>query len=293
MSVVYEIRHELDYRYSLPIHFEAHTFFLRPRSDGTQKVLDYSLSINPAPVLIAENPDPFGNYPARVWFQGLSPGLRVIAISHVKIDRSNPFDYLMEDDCVRLPVSYPPAFEAGLAVYLKSDKDPEIREFSDQIAKISGPSTGDFLLTLCREICMRFKKVKREHGGPWTPSQTMAEKKGACRDLTLLFMAACRAQGIAARFTSGYFDRGLNGSGKFELHAWAEVYLQGAGWRGYDPMWGIAVAEQHIAVAAAPENYSLSPVQGSFRGYGHQTRFHASVMLTKKEETFKSCGLTA
>src|SRR5262249_17936328 len=91
------------------------------------------------------------------------------------------------------------------------------------------------------------------------------QRQGACRDLAVLFIDACRCLGIAARFVSGY-QEGYGSTAKQDLHAWAEVYLPGAGWRGYDPTHGLAVADRHGAVAAAPDPLNAAPVTATYRG---------------------------
>jgi transglutaminase-like putative cysteine protease len=63
----------------------------------------------------------------------------------------------------------------------------------------------------------------------------------------VLFVEACRSQGLPARFVSGYW-RGIHSQDRREMHAWAEVYLPGAGWRGYDPVPGLAVTDTHVGV---------------------------------------------
>ena len=102
-------------------------------------------------------------------------------------------------------------------------------------------------------------------GAPFAAETTLREQEGSCRDLAVLFCAACRAVGLAARFVSGYErDASLQENG--DLHAWAEVYLEGGGWRGYDPSRALAVASTHVAVAAASDPLLASPVSGTFRG---------------------------
>ena len=105
----------------------------------------------------------------------------------------------------------------------------------------------------------------REVGPPQPAESTLRDRAGSCRDLAVLFCAACRAVGLAARFVSGYErDASLQENG--DLHAWAEVYLEGAGWRGYDPSRALAVAASHVAVAASSDPLLASPVSGTFRG---------------------------
>ncbi len=290
MSGIFEIRHSLEYRYSEPVFLEPHTLFLRPRSDASQTVLDFQLDILPAPSLQSEKIDLFGNNPGRVWFQGASCFLKVSAVSRVEINRDNPFSYFMDESCLRLPLVYQPEFNAVLLMYrMPLESHPSVAEYAENIARDSGFSTGDFLLALCADIQKNFTKLKREEGPAFSPSRTLAQKQGACRDLAVLFMEACRMQGLAARFTSGYFEGLLpDGGDSHELHAWAEVYLQGGGWRGYDPTAGIAVAGGHIAVASGPENYSMAPVQGTFRGPRVESFLNTSVTVRRFEGAQKS-----
>ena len=105
----------------------------------------------------------------------------------------------------------------------------------------------------------------RDDGPPLAPEVTLERGEGSCRDLAVLFCAACRSVGIPARFVSGY-EREAALQDKAHMHAWAEVYLSGGGWRGYDPSQGLAVYTAHVAVAAAADPRLAAPVSGSFRG---------------------------
>jgi transglutaminase-like putative cysteine protease len=112
--------------------------------------------------------------------------------------------------------------------------------------------------------------VARREGTPNAPEVTLATREGSCRDLAVLFCAACRAVGVTARFVSGY-EREASLQENGELHAWAEVYFHGGGWRGYDPSRGLAVADSHVAVAAAADPLLAAPVTGVYRGPAKST----------------------
>jgi transglutaminase-like putative cysteine protease len=83
--------------------------------------------------------------------------------------------------------------------------------------------------------------------------------------LTVLFSEVCRAVGLASRFVSGYYAL-PDDDGQRHLHAWSEVYVPGAGWRGFDPGLGLAVSDHHVAVAAGSLPWAAAPIVGSFRG---------------------------
>ena len=90
--------------------------------------------------------------------------------------------------------------------------------------------------------------------------------EGSCRDLAQVFLEASRSKGFAARFVSGYVA--YEEEDQRELHAWAEVYLPGGGWRGFDATTGLAVMEQHIVLARSAQAANAAPLSGSFRGAG-------------------------
>jgi transglutaminase-like putative cysteine protease len=95
----------------------------------------------------------------------------------------------------------------------------------------------------------------------------------------MLYVAACRSLGLAARFVSGYSMHHPPEVTEHELHAWAEVYLPGAGWRGYDPSLGLAVADGHLVLAAAPDHRLAAAVNGRYRGTGVGSQLEYRVVV--------------
>jgi transglutaminase-like putative cysteine protease len=124
----------------------------------------------------------------------------------------------------------------------------------------------------------------REESEPQAPGMILAQRYGACRDLAVLFMDACRALGLGARFVSGYQEGDPDQEGR-RLHAWAEVYIPGGGWRGYDPTHGPAVADRHVAVAAGMHPTFAAPITGTFRGTGVSSRMQADIQLSVSGRT--------
>jgi transglutaminase-like putative cysteine protease len=108
-------------------------------------------------------------------------------------------------------------------------------------------------------------KIVREEGPPQPAGVTLRQRRGSCRDLAVLFIDACRVFNIGARFVSGYQRYGQDPKRRY-MHAWAEVYLPGAGWRGYDPTHAIVVADAHVAVAACRAPAGAAPLEGGFTG---------------------------
>ena len=195
--------------------------------------------------------------------------LTVKAHSTVNTLCDNPFNYVLEPWAVCLPLDYPRSLFTSLTSYLGPPEqmlnvgDGSIAELALDLARQVDYNTVSFLGHLNQTIYERCEYELRPTGVPHPPHQTWRHKRGSCRDFVVLFMAACRAVGLAARFVSGY-EKGDPDLEK-HLHAWAEVYLPGAGWRGYDPTLGLVVCDRHIALCANVWPEYTTPVLGTHR----------------------------
>lgn len=267
----FRIRHELHYTYARPVFLEPMTLRLTPRQDSGQRLLEHRLELAPQPhgrtaVLDAEGS------PAEIcWFDEECDNLRITVESRVQTLRANPFDWILTGpDQQRLPVGYPPDEALSLAGYLADPAaiDPGVRQWAAALADEAERSTGAFLMLLAERIHHGFHHEGRPEGEPMAAADTLAQRRGACRDTAMLAVEACRSQGLAARFVSGYSMHHPPEVSEHELHAWLEVYLAGAGWRGYDPSLGLAVADGHVALTAAPDHRRAAPVCGRYRGTG-------------------------
>lgn len=265
----YHITHHTTYTYEQPVILNPHTLRLRPQSDGFQHLSSFSLVLKPEPQGQALMLDAEGNTVTRCWWDmAETTVLEVCSTSTVETFLDNPFIYQLEPWAVRLPFDYPSSLRHALTPYLTPHPLSPQTSMTSQLAQelVDGVNWNplEFLRVLNHEINAQCHYELREKGDPQPPDLTWLRKTGTCRDFVLLFMAACRAAGIAARFVSGY-EEGDPSCEKF-LHAWAEVYLPGAGWRGYDPTLGQAVSNRHIAIAASGWPKQTAPVEGTHRG---------------------------
>ncbi|MGQ0679259.1 MAG: transglutaminase family protein [Actinomycetota bacterium] len=269
--MIFQVNHTTRFDYSGPVALEPMTIRLRPRSDRAQRVLDFSLHADPAPSGTTETTDVDGNDTVVLWFLGQTRHLELRTSVRAQTLRSNPFDYVVLDwQALRLPMQYPCQLTGSLERFRSFSGESSVGALADEVA---GAAQGDgpvFLTKLAARLAELIEGEVRLEGDPMTPAETLKEGKGSCRDVALLFMDACRAMGLAARFVSGYQRDEPEEGGRY-LHAWAEVFLPGVGWRGYDATAGLAVAESHLALAAGPDASSVAPTEGSLRGSAFTT----------------------
>lgn len=271
----YHITHRTTYTYHQPVTLAPHRLRLRPRCDVTQRLVRFSLEIDPVPIQLSENIDLDGNTVLTVWFAD-TPTTTFAVISDFEVEtyRSNPFAFLLEDWATQLPMDYSSSLAHQLTPYLggaasnfPAGLDPIAVQLAHDLWQQTSGNTLSFLSKLNQLINHTCKHLIRETGDPFPPSLTWTQQAGSCRDMTILFMDVCRAMGLATRFVSGYQEGDPDWSDR-HLHAWAEVYLPGAGWRGYDPTQGLAVGDRHIALVASPSSRHTAPISGSLKSGG-------------------------
>lgn len=277
-----EVEHRTSYSYSEPVALGPHTLRLRLRPDGRMRELGFTLLVEPAPALRAEALDAEGNLVTRLWFEGETRHLNIVSRSRVETGPQAAPPLLIDTRYAKLPLDYPPSEGAVLAPYRTGGQGTaEVRALAEALARASDKHPLAFLARLNDHLFRHIEREIREEGAPQTPAETLSRGRGACRDQTLLFLAVARDQGFAGRFVSGYQDRSALDTPERYLHAWAEVYLPGFGWQGFDPTRGISDGSGHAAVAAARDPAGAMPVEGSYFGaarseLGFELRIRAS-----------------
>lgn len=266
----FRIRHTLQYRYERPVFLEPHCVRLTPRQDAAQRLLHHSFAVEGGSCGRSEGLDADGNATIVLWFDELRQQLDLQVTMEVETLRHNPFDWIItEPSAARLPLRYDAATAHSLKPFLATEPiDLSVATWAAELAGRANQATPAFLMTLADAIHHGFHHVGRPDGDPMDPAETLAGRTGACRDTAMLYVAACRSLGLAARFVSGYSMHHPPEVTEQELHAWAEVYLPGAGWRAYDPSLGLAVADGHVVLATAPDHRLAAPLIGTYRGTG-------------------------
>ena len=264
-----KIRHLTVYQFSGVVTLLPHRLLLRPREGHDVRIEASKLDISPAH-RIKWHRDVFDNSVAVASFtetaQRLTIGSEVI-IQHFEVA---PLDFIVEDYAVHYPFEYLQEERVDLApfqqpVYL--DQQPAVRDWFNSLNLPRGKVETYVLLDRLNQIIAKeFKYVVREEAGVQPPEQTLAIRSGSCRDYATLFIETCRFLGLASRFVSGYSHVPELGAGGATTHAWAEVYLPGPGWKGFDPTAGELTGSRHIPVAVARHPEVVPPVAGSFVG---------------------------
>jgi uncharacterized protein (DUF2126 family) len=272
------LQHRSSYLYPRPAALGPHLIRLRPAPHAKATIETYSLRV-PEQGLLHWQQDPSGNRVARLTFLD---GVRIDRLDidvemAVDIRPVNPFDFYLDHQAQTTPFTYPDAARRDLLPFFESD-DPSMRggplldRFLAELPR-EGP-TVPLVVELNRLVNERTRYVIREEAGIWTPEQTLREGRGSCRDSALLLIAALRSRGFAARFVSGYLiqlvDEGMipnapKGVGRdvVDLHAWAEVFLPGAGWIGLDATSGLLCGEGHIPLACTAFPALAAPLEGT------------------------------
>lgn len=274
--------HRTRYRYDRPVFLEPHRIRLIPRGDAAQRLLAHHLDIRPLPAGSALVTDLYGNTVLSVWFSDLVTELTIEAACEVETLRANPFDFLADGARSTLPLpldAEETAVLGGPCLAPPRGAQDRVRALAAGLVGLGAATPGDFLWALTTWFGAHVRPLTRHEPGLWDPDTVLARGEGACRDLAVCALAACRAVGIPSRFVSGY-QEGDPDREDGDLHAWIEAWLPGGGWRGYDPTHGLAVADRHVALAAAPDSAGTAPVVGSFRGDGAVAELEHAVRLS-------------
>jgi transglutaminase-like putative cysteine protease len=253
------IRHVTTYRYSVPVAFATHVLRLTPRADRARCLVRH-LQVTPAPLGVTEYLDAFGNDCTRLDF-GPGQFTELVIDSRVEVETFAPTGNA-RPSLAGLP--WLPLGHDDLAVFRVRDESPTVISLAQDLAASVGYQPLAFFECLCSDLYTNTDRQLRLEGAAQNATETLASRRGACRDLTVLFLAVCRALGVAGRFVSGYQGQEQSPDGKRHLHAWPEVFVPELGWLGYDPTHGVPAGPGHVALCAAPNQAATMPVEGGF-----------------------------
>ncbi|MFB9947368.1 DUF2126 domain-containing protein [Rhizobium puerariae] len=295
MSIKASIYHLTHYKYDKPVRLGPQIIRLKPAAHSRTKVLSHSLKVTPANHFVNLQQDPYGNYLARYVFPDPVTEFKIEVDLVADMTVYNPFDFFVEEEATKWPFEYPETLVEDLSIYRKPEPaTPLLQAFVNSIDQSPGQPTVDMIVGLNARLQKEIGYVIRMEPGVQTPEETLTVARGSCRDTSWLLVQVLRHLGLAARFVSGYLIqltpdlKALDGPSGTEvdftdLHAWAEVYLPGAGWIGLDPTSGLLTGESHIPLAATPHYRNAAPISGGYYGEA-QTSFDFDMRVTRVAE---------
>jgi uncharacterized protein (DUF2126 family) len=299
MAIRVALNHVTAYRYDRPVDLSPHVIRLRPAVHTRTPIEAYSLRIRPEKHFINWQQDAFGNYLARVVFPEPSEELYLEVDVVADMTVINPFDFFIEEYAEHYPFQYETQVRKELGPYFEIvEHGPRLREW---LANVSHERYAivDFLVHINQRLQSDIGYNIRLEPGVQSCEQTLQLAFGSCRDSAWLLVQILRHLGLAARFVSGYLVqltadvKSLDGPSGPEadftdLHAWAEVYVPGAGWIGLDATSGLFAGEGHIPLACTPDPLSAAPLSGEtsecrveFHHHNTVQRIHEDPRVTK------------
>ncbi len=299
MAIRIALTHQTHYHFDRLINVSPHVIRLRPAAHTRTKILGYSLNISPTEHFINWQQDPFGNFLARVVFPDKMQRLAIDVEVLAELTVINPFDFFVESYAEHYPFGYDSLLAKELIPYLEiAERGPRLQNYLAQIDR-SPRHIVNFLVELNQALWRDIRYTVRMEPGVQSCEKTLGLQSGSCRDSAWLLVQLLRHLGLAARFVSGYLVqltadiKSLDGPSGPEhdftdLHAWAEVFVPGAGWVGLDPTSGLFAGEGHIPLACTPDPLSAAPVTGytdacevEFHHKNEIRRIHEDPRVTK------------
>lgn len=284
------INHTTHYRYSSPVSLGNHRLLLRPRSGYDLHIVTSELTLTPEPLKLTWSRDVYGNSVAVVQF-GAVTTTELIVSSEIHVEHFDdlPLDFIVEEHALNYPYLLSPNERIELGPYLipsyLNDQTAVAKWVKDFWTPGRSIETYGLLDQMNRSIASTFKYQAREEAGVQRPEETLRIRSGSCRDFAALLIDACRCLGIPARFVSGYANTEAIPAAMGATHAWTEIYLPGAGWKGFDSTGGVITGTKHIAVAVGRDPESLPPISGSYRSADPQVTSTLTVNVSVVRDT--------
>ena len=278
----YKIVHYTIYDFPGWVELLPHTLRLRPRESHELRIEASRLEIFPDAALRWHR-DVEGNSILIASFIDKTKTLSIMSEMLIQQYDQAPLDFLVADNAVDYPFSYSDEDIILLAPHMMIDQTAHSLDLRNWMASLWQPGESVQSITLLQRLNQRIYEsmayLQRDEEGVQSPQHTLEMGSGSCRDFASLFMESAKKLGFAARFVSGYVYPNTLYVESGSTHAWAEVFIPGAGWKGFDPTNGCIVGDQHIPVAVSRLPEAVPPVEGSYFG-APESRMKVSVWVT-------------
>jgi transglutaminase-like putative cysteine protease len=262
-----QILHRTEYHYRAPVNLGPHRAMIRPREGHDVHIERASLQIEPQ-ADVRWLRDIYGNSIAVLTFSEPTRQLKLLSDVTVALYDDNPVECLLEPSAILYPFQYSANEQVEIVPYRLPSYPHDGPAVQNWLLDLYRPgqlvNTWELLSNLNTRIFEAFQYNYRPEYSVQLPCTTLALGTGSCRDYAVFMMEAARHWGFAARFVSGYIQMAEGQHGA--THAWTEIYLPGAGWRGYDPTNNKLVGAEHVSVAVAREQDKASPLFGTWSG---------------------------
>ncbi len=270
--ITLKIHHRTTYRYRTAVRLEPHRLMLRPRESRDLRLISHDITISPTALLTWAYDVP-GNAVATASFTGPLDSLTIDSHTELQM-RSEAWPVFdIAGAAIYFPFRYTDdewADLGALAAPQYPDPDEKLRAWAQAFVRGNPTDTLSLLKDISVGVYQGIAYQSREDEGTQSPVETLGRGWGSCRDFAVLFVEAVRSLGFGARIVSGYLynpDQEATGSsGAGSTHAWAEVYVPGAGWITFDPTNRSVGSFNLIPVAVVRDIRQAMPVTGSFVG---------------------------
>jgi transglutaminase-like putative cysteine protease len=262
------ILHKTTYRYRQPVWLQPHRLMLRPRESRELRLISSFVTVTPEATVTWAH-DVSGNAVATATFRTMTDHLVIDSVADLQLD-TQPWPVF---DIAASAASYPFRYAAdewtdlgALTTPQYPDPDGRLRDWAQAFVRSRPTDTLSLLKDLSLGVAGWILYQSREDEGTQAPIETLDRGWGSCRDLAVLFIEAARSLGFGARIVSGYLYTPERAQEVGTTHAWAEVFVPGAGWITFDPTNRSVGGSNLIPVAVARDIAQAMPVAGSFVG---------------------------
>lgn len=276
------VGHRTAYTYASPVNLGAHMMHLQPRNLPWQRVVHSTLTPEPRPAATRTGTDGFGNAVAWMFLDTAHPSFVVTLDALVDLQPPplpEPAETPSWEAVSRAAFAGGADGHAAAEFLFDSPMAPALLVARDFAARCFPP--GRPILEAVIDLNTLIGREIAFHPGATTVHTTVAQvlagRAGVCQDFSHLMIAALRAQGLPARYVSGYV-RTRPPPGKARLrgsdqsHAWVGCWLGPAhGWVDIDPTNGILIRDEHVVLGWGRDFSDVSPLCGVILGGGRHT----------------------
>ena len=266
------IHHKTTYRFRQPVSLGSHRLMLRPRENRDVRLMSHTLAITPA-AAVTWAQDVFGNAVGVATFATMTDMLVIDSVADILLNATAWPVFDIAASAIHYPFRYSHdewTDLGSLTVLQYADPAGRLRDWARDFILSNPTDTLSLLKDLSVGVAERISYQSREVEGTQAPTQTLDRGWGSCRDFAVLFVEAARSLGFGARIVSGYLDNSnqdrIGSADTGSTHAWAEIFVPGAGWITFDPTNRSVGGVNLIPVAVARDIRQAMPVAGSFIG---------------------------